>query len=180
MSRRGNAFLIVLVLLAIAAGILGTFLAKRSAESVDSGEAIADAALVKVRRALWTYRAEDPAMWERIFREHSLLSLDPDAHWEDFQRTKKRRELPPSPNDAPLPGDPAYFLGGIRMCGNGAFFAIVRDNDDDGDPARDRDGRLLVYITAFLSDGGLCQFETLLQFDPGTSAMQVLGQRRLR
>ena len=174
MNRRGSAWLVLLILVVLVAGVALT-LGSRRGRHEDSSEAeverIAEIGLARVSRALWIYHEDQTYPWEQILLDHVSLSTD--------AQEGGRVELS-STNAAPLRGDPAHFLGVPVRCGSGAFVAVVRDNDDgDGNATRDRDGRVIVHITAFHPLGPRYRIEALLRFDPGVSSLRVDRRRRL-
>jgi hypothetical protein len=187
-QERGSALIVALIVIIIAVGIGGAFLADTLARSsisqkgVQSDEAqmIAEAALEKTRRALWVYKSDGTYEWDQIIADHAAYSIDPDVHWSDYQVRKNETDFQTymaasaSPgyntyNDAPLPGDPSHFFGTSMPFGEGAYMAIVRDNDDgDGDPTTDSDLQILVYITSCLPDGTIRQIEALVRYEDPT------------
>ncbi|MBI2901055.1 MAG: hypothetical protein HYY17_12790 [Planctomycetes bacterium] len=70
--------------------------------------------------------------------------------------------------EAPPPGYWNHFLGTTMPLGAGGFYCVVKDNDDgDGDPLRDSDNQVLVYVTATLPDNTQRQIEVLVKYaDP--------------
>jgi hypothetical protein len=188
-GEQGSAMIIALVIVIIAVGIGGAFLAdtvfrsKMASASVESDEAqmVCDAALEKVRRALWVYKTDNTYPWDNILQDHAAMSISPEVHWNDYVARQDDSDFVTykssyyatginTANDAPLPSDAEFFMGGTNMpFGEGGFMAICRDNDDgDGDPLVDSDLQLLVYITASLPDGTQRQIEALVRWEDPT------------
>lgn len=183
-ARRGSALVLALVIVLIIAGLAGALLtatvfqSKASTASIQNDEAqiACDAALEKVRRALWIYKTDGTYPWDQILTDHQSLSLNPNAHFADYEARKDDLDFAAylqnyyatginTANEAPLPADAAHFLGRTMPFGRGGFYAVVRDNDDaDGLPLHDTDGSLLVYVTASLPDGTQRQIEALVNF----------------
>lgn len=191
--RRGSALIIALIVVIIVVGIGGAFLvdtiarSQTGARAVQSDEAqlVCEAALEKVRRALYVYKSEGTYAWNEIVADHAAMSIDPDAHWADYLVRKDDPDFAAywasfdqsgvnTLDDAPLPADPDHFLGVTKPFGEGGFMAVVRDNDDgDSDPLADIDNKLLVYVTASLPDGTQRQIEALVEYDPGVFTPDV-------
>lgn len=185
-NERGSALIVALVVVVIAVGIAGAFLADTAirtrmqtlAVESDTAQMIADAAVEKVRRALWVYKTQNTYSWDQILQDHAGLSTDPDGHVRDYQErmasedfAEYRRNYDSSgadtANDAPLPADADFFLGVTRPFAEGGYHCVIRDNDDgDGDPMRDSDNRLLLYVTAALPDGTHRQVLVLVEYLP--------------
>lgn len=171
---RGSAWIVLLILLILAAGIAGSLLADCStSRPADDTPWILDAGLTRVRRALWIYRADGSYPWDRILQDHAALPLEPN------ERTRVGG-VAGRLDDAPPRGSAGHSLGVSSPCGSGSFYAVVRDNDDlDGDLTRDSDGRVLVFLTASTPSGGRSRLEALLEFDPGTATLAVRSLRPL-
>jgi type II secretory pathway pseudopilin PulG len=166
--RQGSALIIALIVVIIVVGIGGAFLVdtmargKMSHSGVQSDEAqmICEAALEKVRRALFVYKDTGSYDWNDLIFDHAGMSIDPDTHWNDYLSRKDDSDFVSyaadydqagvnTAEDAPMPADPDHFLGISKPFGEGAFTVVIRDNDDgDADPAVDSDSKLLVYVAA--------------------------------
>jgi hypothetical protein len=92
-------------------------------------------------------------------------------------------EAPPPPTPSDTPGTDDWVTNGIFLGWNvpflnGAFHALVRNNDESAtnpgysaDPFKDTDGKVIVTITATLIDGTQRQIEAVVFYiDPKASA----------
>lgn len=184
-SEQGSALIVALVVVLIVVGISGAFLvdtafrSKHASAARESDEAqmICEAALEKTRRALYVYKTDDTYPWDRILADHAGLSTDFVDHWADYVARRDDEDFASygatyyqagasTQDDAPLPEDPGHFLGVSKPFSQGAFYVVIRDNDDgDGDEFTDSDYQILVYVTASLPDGTQRQIEALVYWE---------------
>lgn len=182
----GSALLMATVVVVIVAGIGGAFLTeslfRRNAQFVihqaDEAQLICDAAMEKVRRALFIYRRngktdQEIINWCNTAPMNSWTSYDikkdlgaagnPASRWASatFQNyalstSQSSQAGTDTGVDAPLPGSPDFFLAVNRPLAGGAFFAMVT-----GTP----DGKLLVDVTATLRSGIQRKVEGVMSYD---------------
>lgn len=181
-KEKGSALIVALIIVLIVVGISGAFLVDTTykskhafaARESDEAQMICEAALEKTRRALYVYKTESTYEWDQILWDHAELSIDPADHWQDYLANREDEYFRSyaarydeagvdTQADAPLPEDQEHFLGVSRPFGLGAFYVVIRDNDDgDDDEYADSDSQLLVYVTASLPDGTQRQIEALV------------------
>ncbi len=186
--NRGSALIVALVVVIIAVGIGGAFLAdtvfrtkmQNYAVESDVAQMIVDAALEKVRRALWVYKTNGTYPWDQILAAHASLSTNADEHLADYVAKREAGQFQyyyymyyqpgvNTANEAPLPGDTNHFLGVTQPFAEGGFYCVVKDNDDgDGNTVVDADNQVLVYVTASLPDGTQRQIVAMVQYSSPT------------
>ena len=189
-KKQGSALLIATVVVVIVLGIGGAFLSeslyRRNAQFIlnqgDEAQLICDAALEKVRRALYLYRRNgstnaDIAGWCSANSSWSSYQIlqdlgkpgDPSSKWSSslFQNyVISTGQTVQSGNDtsieAPAFGTADFFLGVNRPMAGGAFFAMVTLTPDGK--------QFVLDITATLRSGIQRKIEGLLSYDANTAA----------
>src|SRR5579859_1762132 len=184
-KERGSALLIATIVVVIVLGIGGAFLSeslfRRKAQFIlnqgDEAQLICDAALEKVRRALYIYRKNgstnaDIAGWcsaNSAWTSFQILqdmgqAGDPSSKWASplFQNyVTTTSQSAQSGNDtvieAPAFGTADFFLGVNRPLAGGAFFAMVTLTPDGK--------QFVLDITATLRSGIQRKVEGLLSYD---------------
>lgn len=191
-KERGSALLIATIVVLLVVGIGGAFLSeslsRRNAQFIlnqgDEAQLICDAALEKVRRALFLYRKggstnADIVGWCSANSTWTSFTIkqdmgkpgDPSSKWASplFQNyVTSTSQSSQSGNDtaidAPASTSPDFFLGVNRPLAGGAFFAMVTATPDGK--------QLILDITATLRSGIQRKIEGLLSYD----ANQVPGR----
>jgi len=165
MQRRGDkgsALLLATIIVMIAIGIGGAFLAETVFRSKAQGRAmrsdealmICDAAVEKARRALAVYQNNGTWTWNEILTYCQNISTDAATIKADFNTRANTTQFTSylsslgtagqnTSNEAPVPlskttpstYDPltGVFIGWNTPYGNGAFHIVVRDNTGDTD-----------------------------------------------
>ncbi len=161
-GERGNAMLTATIVVVMTTGIGGAFLAETvfsgksqfRAMQKDEAQVVCDAAIEKVRRALWKYKYDETWNWDNILAYCLAMDTNPatvktawttdkeTAAYKAFLTQLTSGTYTSPAYEAPLPADPVspnaddpIFIGWNRPFGDVgqyAFQVVVRNNDDSG------------------------------------------------
>lgn len=121
-NERGSAMLIAIVIVIVVLGIGGAFFAEtvfrgkaqHQAMQLDEAQVIADAALERIRRAMWRYRTDGNWSWDEILTYCQNVSTDPEAIKQDYLAKIGQQPKGGGSNSS---ADSAYFLAYPQMAG---------------------------------------------------------------